>query len=76
MTDAEERDLIESLAGKTVSRVHVHLDEDSVEWFALSFSDGTEIEISAHGMHTEGWVVVNSGRELRDIYHVEDETVA
>lgn len=68
MTKAE----IEGLAGKTIADVYVHLDgSTSVGWVSLTFTDGTEVEISAHGEHTDGWPIFELGRRIRDIYGVK-----
>ena len=63
----------EAFVGKTVTFAHAHLDEEGgIEWVALTFDDGSQVELSAHGMHTEGWLIVERGSRIRDIYKVAE----
>lgn len=62
-------DDILTLKGKTIKEVVVHTDDtNDIDWVSFDFTDGTEVEIHAHGLHTEGWVEMESGHRIREIY--------
>lgn len=60
-----------ALLHKQITRIHVHEDDDGIGWIGLTLSDGSEIELSASGLHTQGWINVERGRRIRDIYGIQ-----